>query len=813
MADLPKTSTGESWTSVGVGAPTNQMTVGAPTNQMIHAVSTITKSSRRSDANAMLSGIVAGDTDDDGHDPLALPPTYPLPLLFFVCVLAIICGFVVQGVHVAIKYAGCPLGLNGCNDFTGKEKTGFFLVRWVKTTFGDDVPEDVVYVVCAFLGAVVFTEILKRIPEKHAAQVRGGGTVQALVAVAAGERITFTSGVLRVLTSSIYLGTAGTLGMDGPAIQVCTAVTTSIGWFIGMRAKETQSLLACLGFAGGFAASFNSPLAGIMFAMEELQHISPTVSRHIICIILMTSVVATTVSRLLNGDSSLFDPNWGKADGSLHKVFGQNMWMLISVPIAVVCSFAGLFISRALDKCWELVDRSKRRVPYRLITIVMVTASAAIGSGVYQITGLRGVWGIGYESLQQAFNRDLTFSTFFVIAVGKALAMVVSLSVKCPGDMLEPVLLSGAFLGGAMGSLLEQVVQDEILASQVVKPCIVFGMVSLFASCFRFPLTPVVIVLEFMGEETYAIVLPTALAGFTAITVSNRLFPPLLDRVMHRENISLERISEETFSESVISDDEALNDRDDIESDMHSEGNDSHLSKTISQTSSRPGYASSIELSMMSLCQSRGSSRKGTNSSYGSSHGTASLALKASLGVGMPSQSQVNRANRTSTTHSNGSHSADTSLYRQQSPAAQAVVNASPHHSQSGHSQRQRINTGGSHASNSSHGSGLTTNSTITSLGLPGATGSIAASQSIETRQDTGNLQQILRALDETHCKDEPSGSIESPGNNVSVSVPPPVAAASSSAGAPAASAAPTPGAAPAATPLCEAAVNDVTLT
>ena len=90
----------------------------------------------------------------------------------------------------------------------------------------------------------------------------------------------------------------------------------------------------------------------------------------------------------------------------------------------------------------------------------MVSLSAFIGSAVFQITGLRGVWGIGYESLQQALDKDFGAFHLCVFALGKALAMVVSVSVKCPGDMLEPVLISGAFLGGGIGCALQQLTQE-----------------------------------------------------------------------------------------------------------------------------------------------------------------------------------------------------------------------------------------------------------------------------------------------------------------------------------------------------------------
>ncbi|CAE8715704.1 unnamed protein product, partial [Polarella glacialis] len=120
--------------------------------------------------------------------------------------------------------------------------------------------------------------------------------------------------------------------------------------------------------------------------------------------------------------------------------------------------------------------------------------------------------------------------------------MLIGVSVRCPGDALEPILISGGFIGGFIGSLLP----PEIAGDDAMKVSVIFGMVGLFTSCFRFPLTPVVLVLELTGIQTYTIIIPTALASFTALMVSNRLFPPLLTQILEQDGIDLEAIAEET---------------------------------------------------------------------------------------------------------------------------------------------------------------------------------------------------------------------------------------------------------------------------
>lgn len=491
---------------------------------------------------------------NDGRHHLQLEPSYPLPLIVFVVWLSIVAGLVVTGVHFAIVYAGCPLGLNGCNSFIEeKESKGFFFIKWFKRVTDDQIPEDFVYITSSILGATLLAVVFHYIPEGLAFQIKGGGTIQSLVAVACGERITLTTAAMRLLASAIYLGSGGTLGLDGPAIQVCCAATTFLGYAVGMRSVPTQALLACLGFAGGFAATFNSPLAGILFAMEELQHVSSRLSKHIICVILMCSIVSTAVARACQGNQQLLQANWedGLFDsvggGSLDKVFGFRMWMLVAIPIGIFCSFVGFACSRSIRFLFDVLWTLRQRVPtHEPVTFVISAALVAcIGSLVFRTTGLRVVWGIGYESLQKSFDRDFQASDYLIVAFGKLSAMVLAVVTKAPGDILEPVLISGAFLGGSVGNVLQILIEDDELAEQVLRPCLVFGMVGLFASCFRFPLTPVVIVLELMGVETYSLVLPAALAGFTAIITSNRLFPPLLDELMHEDGVDCHELSQE----------------------------------------------------------------------------------------------------------------------------------------------------------------------------------------------------------------------------------------------------------------------------
>eukprot|EP00435_Cladocopium_sp_Y103_P014615 s3064_g3.t1 len=465
----------------------------------------------------------------------------PLMLVVFVSILAALLGLVVAGLHSMVKYVGCPLGVNGCNSFSGTkyDSSSFALIN----ALDEHLPEDVVYVLMAVLSMLVIGIIVDLAPESYAKQALGGGTVQSLLAVAAGIPISFPCAVLRVIVTAIYFVGGGTMGGDGPTIQVCTALAGMMGWICGIRSPRTQSLLASLGFCCGFAASFNAPLAGILFAMEELQHVSSRLTTRVICIILIGSIISTGVMRGFLGNKVLFKVNFhpGLSDlvsgASTDNLFGENFWLLISIPIGIMSAGVGYLF----HLCFHYLHLFLKKVllhfcPRFLVFALLAGVSAAIGSAVFRLTGLRGVWGVGVQSLSVALNSEVTENDALIFAIGKLSAFALGVAARFPGDTLEPVLISGGFLGAWVGQWLPM---EESRSA-----CEIFGMVGLFASCFRFPLTPVLIVLELTGTDSYYLILPVALSSFTALFISNHLFPPILEQILEQDGIDLEAVAE-----------------------------------------------------------------------------------------------------------------------------------------------------------------------------------------------------------------------------------------------------------------------------
>eukprot|EP00931_Biecheleriopsis_adriatica_P018173 TRINITY_DN12807_c0_g1_i6.p1 TRINITY_DN12807_c0_g1~~TRINITY_DN12807_c0_g1_i6.p1 ORF type:complete len:976 (+),score=164.25 TRINITY_DN12807_c0_g1_i6:65-2992(+) len=497
---------------------------------------------RRRDSSRFLSADrwdAHEDSPHHGHPPLQFC------LIVFVAMISIVLGFIVAGLHKLFIYSGCPLGINGCNSLNSDyEKKGFMLQKILP-----EVPEDVIYIVCAVVGSLICGVIAWPLSEHLQQQVLGGGSAQSLIAVATGESIPFRAVALRLAVTTIFLMSGGSLGAEGPAIQICTSFAMQVGWYCGIRAAVTQSLLASLGFSCGFAASFNAPIAGTLFAMEELQHVSKRLTQSTIYLILLTSLLSTSAVRALGSNSHLFSASLSQeiqdqvVGGSINAVYGDKMWMLIAIPIGATCSLAGYVISLTSRRLHAWLQTFHKMLPLPLVFVVQGLVVASIGAAVWRTTELRGVWGIGAESLQKIFEKDFPASHLMVFAAGKAAALVLGTAARCPADMLEPVLITGGFIGGTIGYLVP--FGSTLASADAVTPCIFFGMVGLFASCFRFPLTPIVMVLELTGIETYSVILPAALCSFTAVVCSDHLFPALLEDVLIQEGIDLEALAQE----------------------------------------------------------------------------------------------------------------------------------------------------------------------------------------------------------------------------------------------------------------------------
>jgi CIC family chloride channel protein len=261
-------------------------------------------------------------------------------------------------------------------------------------------------------------------------KIRGHGIPEAMEAVLVGRsRIEPKVALLKPISAAIAIGTGGPFGAEGPIIQTGGALGSLVGQVLHTTAAERKVLLAC-GAAAGMAATFSTPIAGVILAIELL--LFEFKSRSFIPLVI-ASTLATSVHFQLMGRGPMFDV------GALD--FGMPRALPFYLILGLVCGLAAVIFSRALY--W--VEDQFEKLP---IDQMWWPAIGAIGLGVIGYFVPR-VLGVGYDTISDILTNSLTWKVLLLVMVFKALALLVSLGSGTSGGLLAPMFMCSAAMGGA----------------------------------------------------------------------------------------------------------------------------------------------------------------------------------------------------------------------------------------------------------------------------------------------------------------------------------------------------------------------------
>ncbi len=344
--------------------------------------------------------------------------------------------------------------------------------------------------------------------DRYAREAKGHGVPEVMEAVAMrGGRIrTIVAGV-KVLASSITIGTGGSAGREGPIVQVGSAIGSSLGRWMHFSDERVRTLVAC-GAAAGIASTFNAPIAGSLFAMEVI--LDSFTVRYFGAVVI-SAVSASIVSRSMLGNTPAFQvPAY-----PLHHVGEVPIYVVLGILAALV---AVAFI-RVLYFAEGKFDRW--RVPLYVRTTVGMLLTAVVG---LSLPG-RGILGSGLEAIGEtiAMNIDVTIGFMATMLVGKMLATTFTLGAGNSGGVFAPSLYMGASLGGMVGwaaNALWPAIAPNPGAYAIV------GMAATFSAAARAPITAVLIVFEMSND--YKLIIPLMLA--TGLST-------LLAEHLHKESI------------------------------------------------------------------------------------------------------------------------------------------------------------------------------------------------------------------------------------------------------------------------------------
>ncbi len=366
---------------------------------------------------------------------------------------------------------------------------------------------------------------------RFAPEARGHGVPEVMLAVGRnGGRIRPQVALVKSVASALCIGGGGSVGREGPIVQIGSALGSWVAQFARLDEHRIRLLVAC-GAAGGIAATFNAPLAGVFFAMELIlgQWVAESFG-----MVVISSVTASVVGRaVLGNDPFLRLP-----------VFHVDH--LVQYPLfAVLGIVAGLFgvgFSRVLYAIEDGCDWLWRGPEW-----LRPAVGGLFLGGVLLV--LPQMYGVGYPVLGDAVAGRYTLVFLCVLLVGKMVACSLTIGIGGSGGVFAPSLFCGAMLGAAFGAVAQAVAPGSVGSPGAYA---LVGMGALFAGAARAPITAVVILFELTGE--YTIILPLMLAIVLATGVSHLVsHDTVYTRKLLRRGIDLDEPADHKLRRQLVS--------------------------------------------------------------------------------------------------------------------------------------------------------------------------------------------------------------------------------------------------------------------
>ncbi len=364
----------------------------------------------------------------------------------------------------------------------------------------------------------------------YAREAKGHGVPEVMSAVALkGGVIRKRVVAIKALVSAITIGSASSVGSEGPIVQIGAALGSNIGQSLNFSGSRMKSLVAC-GAAGGIAAIFNAPIAGVMFAVEI---IIGDVGFSTFGPLIISAVTATVISRGWWGDVPVL------------KVPQNEMVSTLEIPAYILLGIAAAFIAFLYTKLLYKTEdffEEKVKIPEYI--------KPAIGGFLVGLIGLLSphIYGVGYYTIDLTLIDNLPFSLLFALIFIKIIATSISLGSGSSGGIFAPSLFIGAVMGGAFGKIahgLFPAVSSSAGAYALV------GMGGVVAGATYAPITAIMIIFEMTSD--YKLIIPLMLTCITsAIFASHLSKESIYTMKLARAGINLKEGKEVNILKSIL---------------------------------------------------------------------------------------------------------------------------------------------------------------------------------------------------------------------------------------------------------------------
>ena len=369
-------------------------------------------------------------------------------------------------------------------------------------------------IVVPILGALIAGPLIAF----WAIEAKGHGVPEVLTAIVLrGGRIRPRVALVKSIASTFCIGSGGSAGREGPIVQVGAALGSTAAQILGLGTERTITLVAC-GAAAGIAATFNAPIAGVVFAMEVILGEFTT---HYFGMVVVSAVAASIVSRHFLGTNPAFVvPSYELVSA------GELPFYVVLGVLAALLGWAFVGILYTLEDrfdTWHVPDAVKPAAGAVVVGLTALLYPQALGTGL--------------SSIGQALQGALPWTLLLALVFAKLLATSFTLGSGNSGGIFSPSLFMGAMLGGAFGYWVHALFPAF---TGGVGAYALVGMAAVFAAAAHAPLTAFLIVFEMSGD--YRLILPLMITVGLSTLISQRLrrYSIYTLKLMER-NVPLER--------------------------------------------------------------------------------------------------------------------------------------------------------------------------------------------------------------------------------------------------------------------------------
>lgn len=333
-----------------------------------------------------------------------------------------------------------------------------------------------------------------------AREAKGHGVPEVMQAILLrGGMIRPRVAVVKALASAISIGSGGSVGREGPIVQIGSSIGSSIGQFFKVSNQRLKTFVGC-GAAAGIAAAFNAPIAGALFSVEIIlqdfafAQFSP---------IVISSVMATVISHHFEGNFAAFQVPEYHLSSPLELVFYFGL--------AVVSAVVGYVFIRVLYFFEDVFDR-RLHLPEYLKPLLGGALIGVIAIGFPQVMG------VGYESINNALHGKMIWHLAAILIFVKLLATSITLGSGGSGGIFAPSLFLGAMTGMFFGFVVNLVF--PMTASDPGAYALV-AMGGLVSATTHAPITAIIIVFELTND--YQIILPLMITCIVSTIIATKL--------------------------------------------------------------------------------------------------------------------------------------------------------------------------------------------------------------------------------------------------------------------------------------------------